>query len=58
MEQIKAASIRAQQIFGTKEKIARFLNAEFELCAYVSKGKLWAQYKKESGEYATQVILS
>lgn len=58
MEQIKEASIRALQIIGTKEKVARFLNAEFNMSVYVSKGKVWAQYRKESGEYATAVVMN
>ena len=56
MTQIQEAAVRAQNIFGSKEKIARFINAEFHMSAYVSKGKDWAQYRKEQGELKTQVI--
>lgn len=35
---------------GDLEKAARFINAEFHMTAYVSKGTLWAQYKNDKGE--------
>lgn len=34
----------------TKEQAGRKLSAEFNACAYVSKGKLWAQYRNEKEE--------
>lgn len=38
-----------------KEQIARFINAEFHMNAYVSKNKVWAQFTEE-GKLKTSVI--
>ena len=39
-----------QQTGNNKEQTARKLSAEFQACAYVSKNKLWAQYRNEKQE--------
>ncbi len=33
-----------------KEQTGKKLSAEFHACAYVSKGKLWAQYRNDKEE--------
>lgn len=39
-----------------KDKIAKFLNAEFHMTNYVSNGKLWTQFKDERGVPQVRVL--
>ncbi len=39
-----------------KDKVARFLSAEFPLVAYVSRGKVWASGLDEQGKQQSQVV--
>lgn len=52
MNEFFAAVQRARTITqtGSLDKAARFINAEFAMTAYVSKGTLWAQYRNDKGE--------
>jgi hypothetical protein len=38
------------------DKVARYLNAEFHISAYVNKNKLWGQYKDEEGKQQARVL--
>lgn len=61
MNQFEQAAQRAINIFrvsGDKEKAGRFISAEFNLVAYVSRGKLWACGNNERGVYESRVIFN
>jgi hypothetical protein len=56
---VKQIADRVNNILRTgasKEKVARYINAEFHACAYVGKGKLWASYTGEDGKHRVQVF--
>lgn len=60
MNQFKQAAHRAIDIYRVshdKEKVARFISSEFNLAAYVSRGKVWATGTNEdNNKYESQVI--
>ncbi len=61
MNQFKQAAERAINIFranGDKEKVARFISAEFNLTSWVSKGKVWAAGNDDNGKHQSQVIFN
>ncbi len=61
MNQFEQAAQRVINIFrvsGDKEKAARFISAEFDLVAYVSRGKVWASGLNDSGKHETRVIFN
>ena len=54
----KEAVTRVNNILRTGaslDKAARFINAEFPMTAYVSKGKLWTQFT-EDGKVVVRVM--
>lgn len=59
MNLIEQIATRVNSILRTgasKEKAARYINAEFHACAYVGKGKLWASFTGEDGKQRVQVF--
>jgi hypothetical protein len=59
MNIVKQIADRVNAILRTgasKEKAARYINAEFHACAYVGKGKLWASFTGEDGKQRVQVF--
>lgn len=61
MNQFEQAAQRAINIFRVshdKEKAARYISAEFNLVAYVSRGKVWASGYNEQGKHESRVIFN
>lgn len=50
VNELHVRSAYLQQTGNTKEQTGKKLSAEFHACAYVSKGKLWAQYRNDKEE--------
>lgn len=55
-EQIAARVNNILRTGASKDKAARYINAEFHACAYVGKGKLWASFTDEGGKHRVQVF--